>query len=850
MRLDRRAGELIDRSSPLTFTYDGRRVDAFRGDTVGSALYADGVRVFSRSFKYHRPRGLLCCSGGCAGCLMEVDGIPNVRTCIHPVRGGETVKPQGALARDPLVLVDRFGGPFTPVGFYYRMLARPRRAWPHVEALLRSMTGLGRAGGPRDARFDSRFEQVDVLVVGGGRSGREAAARHEAAGGRVVLVDERPDRAEPLPGVEVLAPARALAVYEGLLVPVLAERTMIRFRAGRLVFATGALEQPLVFPGNDVPGVMTPEAVRRLLAFRVAPGSRAVVVAPGAGEIAELLRSEGIEVLEAVDLDSAPQPVLRATTGRVELNGRPLECDLLVASAGRQPAWALPAQAGATVAYDATRGVFVPASLPDGVEVVGAAAGEGAGAVAPPAKSEAKGRCFVCLCEDVTTKDVERAVLEGFDSIELAKRYTTVTMGPCQGRLCQLTSIRAVARAAGEGEAAIGTTTARPPWLSTPLGAFAARHHAPGKRTPMHGRHEELGCEMVWTGIWRRPHSYSDHAAETRAVHRTAGICDVSSLGKLLVSGPGAVAFLERAFPNRYANLAVGRVRYAVLNTDTGRVIDDGTVIRLADEDFLVTTTSTGVDVVFESFLRWSGEWGLDVAIANVSSALAGISLSGPAARELMEQLTTADVSPEGFTYLDARELPVAGVPALAIRIGFVGELGFELHFPAAFGEHVWDAVLEAGDELGVLPYGVESLKTLRLEKGHILVGQDTDSESNMFEQGLGRMIAFEKEHFVGKLALEHLRDAGDRRLLVGFRTDDGTVPREGTSVLRGGRLLGRVTSSRWSEELGAAIGLALLPPEASEAGERVEIDVDGRLVGASVHVGAFFDPEGARLRS
>jgi sarcosine oxidase subunit alpha len=595
---------------------------------------------------------------------------------------------------------------------------------------------------------------------------------------------------------------------------------------------------------------MTPEAVRRLLAFRVAPGSRAVVVAPGAGEVAELLRADGIEVLETVDLDEAPQPALRASAGRIELDGRTLEADLVVASAGRQPAWALVAQAGGRVEYDAARGIFVPASLPEGVEVTGSVAGEGAGAVPPPAKAADKGRCFVCLCEDVTTKDVDRAVVEGFDSIELAKRYTTVTMGPCQGRLCQLTSIRVVARATGQGEEAIGTTTSRPPWLSTPLGAFAARHHAPGKRTPMHGRHEEIGCEMVWTGIWRRPHSYSDHAAETRSVHQAAGICDVSSLGKLLVTGPDAVAFLERAFPNRYANLAVGRVRYAVLNTETARVIDDGTVIRLAEEDFLVTTTSTGVDVVFESFLRWRDEWGLHVAIANVSSSLAGISLSGPAARELMERLTTADVSPEGFTYLDARELPVAGVPALAIRIGFVGELGFELHFPAAYGEHVWDAVLEAGEELGVLPYGVESLKTLRLEKGHILVGQDTDSESNMFEQGLGRMIAWEKEHFVGKLALEHLRDAGDRRLLVGFRTHDGTVPREGTTIARDGRLLGRVTSSRWSEEVGAAIGLALLPPEAAADGERVEIDVDGRFVGASVHVGAFFDPEGLRLRS
>jgi sarcosine oxidase subunit alpha len=862
MRLPGRPGERIDRHERLAFSYGGRTIEAFRGDTIGSALWAAGERVFSRSFKYHRPRGLYCCSGDCASCLMEVDGVPSVRVCVQPVRGGEQVRAQvgrGSLARDPLVLVDRLGGPFTPVGFYYRTLIRPRRAWPHVERLLRAMTGVGRIDGALALeRFDTEHRQVEVLVIGGGRAGRAAASRHATRGRSVALVDERDDRGGELPGVEVITPGRALAVYEGNLIPVQAGRLLIRFRAQRIVFATGALDQPLVFAGNDLPGVMTPGAVRRLIEdWRLAPGRRAVVVAPAATALAELLRGAGTDVLAAVDVGAGGSPSLRAVGRRgrltaVALDGRTLACDLLVASAGRQPAYSLLAQAGVSVEYDPGAGVFVPRAVPEGVEVAGSATGDGVATVPPPDPSMPLrgGRCFVCLCEDVTVKDVKRAVLEGFESIELAKRYTTVTMGPCQGRLCQLTSIKVVAQATGEGEAAIGTTTARPPWSPTSLATFAGRHHAPGKRTPMHGRHEELGCELVWTGNWRRPHSYTDHVGETRAVHESAGAIDVSSLGKLLVSGPGAVAFLERAFPNRFETLAVGRVRYAVLNTDTGRIIDDGTVIRVGEEDFVVTTTSTGVDVVFESFQWWRDDWDVDVRITNVSSALAGIAVSGPAARTLMERLTSADVSNEAFPYLHARQLPVAGVPALVIRIGFVGELGYEFHFPAAYGEYVWDTVLEQGAPLGIRPYGVESLKTLRLEKMHILVGQDTDSESNMLEQNLGRMVGWDKDRFVGKTALVHLRDSGERRLLVGFRTHDGTVPREGTSIVAGGRPIGRVTSSRWSVETGAAIGLGFLPPELATDGRSIQIDVEGGLVGGTVQTTPFFDPDGTRLRS
>ncbi len=861
MRLPARDGERIRRDETRTFSFDGTPVDAFAGDTIGSALFAGGRRVFSRSFKYHRPRGLTCASGGCASCLMEVDGEPGVRVCTRPVRGGEVVRSQslaGSIDRDPMRLIDR-AGPLTPVGFYYRLGIRPKAAWPHIERLLRRLTGVGRAAeaGPGEDRSDVEHRQVDVLVVGAGRAGREAAARHVAAGREVVVVDERVEHADlRIEGAEVLAPAAALGIYEGRLVPVHAGGLLHRIRARHIVVATGTIEQPLLFDGNDLPGVMTPGAVRRLIElWSLRPGTRAVVLAAedGALHAAGLLRDAGVEVAEVVDLRDGPRTVRaharRGLLASVSVDGRRIACDLLVASAGRQPAYSLLAQAGCAVRYDEARGVFVPDELVDGIELAGSVAGGDASVLAPDRAGPPGSRAFVCPCEDVTVKDLGRAVREGFDGIEIAKRYSTVTMGPCQGRLCHLHSVRVLAAATGQGEAALGTTTARPPWTPTPLGALGGRPHVPGKRTALHDRHLRHGATYVWTGIWRRPDHYGDAAAEIRAVHEGAGLMDVSTLGKLLVTGPEALAFLDGVFPNRIATLQPGRVRYAVLNTDTGRIVDDGTVVRLAEDALLVTTSSGGVDQVYEAFLLWIAERGLDVEVANVSGALGAVALSGPRARDVLARVTDVDVSNERLEYLGARQGTVAGAPALVMRIGFLGELGFEIHFPSTAAEHVWDAMMAAGAEFGIQPLGVEALKALRLEKGHIIIGIDTDSESTMLETSLDRMIAWDKGPFVGRDALVRMRDRGADRRLVGFVASD--LPREGTAVLVGDAIGGRVTSARHSAVSGRVIGLAYVPAAVAHDDARFEMDMgEGRRATATVHLAPFHDPDGERMRA
>ncbi|MGH3105190.1 MAG: glycine cleavage T C-terminal barrel domain-containing protein, partial [Gaiellaceae bacterium] len=559
---------------------------------------------------------------------------------------------------------------------------------------------------------------------------------------------------------------------------------------------------------------------------------------------------------EVVDLRSRTVHRIEAKGRRgllrsIALDGRRIACDLAVMSGGAQPAYSLLAQAGARIEYDVARGIFVPVDLPPNVEAVGSVTGAGGrAAVPPPSIVEGDGKPFVCICEDVTVKDVKRAIAEGFDSLELAKRYTTVTMGPCQGRLCQLPSIRLYARENETDEAALGTTTARPPWTPVSLGVLAGRGYEPAKRTSIHHRHEELGARMMWTGDWRRPHSYGDPPAEVRAVHEGLGLIDVSTLGKLVVSGPDAVPFLERLYPNRFGDLATGRIRYGVLGTDAGRIMDDGTIARLADEEFYVTTTSTGAETVVEWFEWWNAVWGLDVEIVNLTGALAAVNVAGPRSRELMDRLTDHDMSKEGFAYLDAKRAPVAGVPCLLLRIGFVGELGYELHFPSPYGEYLWDTILDRGADVGVVPFGLEPQRVLRLEKMHILVGQDTDSESNALEAGMPWIVKLDKDDFVGKWSLEQVRERGFRERLVGFELTNGVLPPEGGQVVVDGRPSGRVTSARWSEQLGRAIGMAWVRPELAQEDASLMLMVNGRLEEARVRLRPFFDAEGERLRS
>jgi sarcosine oxidase subunit alpha len=385
-----------------------------------------------------------------------------------------------------------------------------------------------------------------------------------------------------------------------------------------------------------------------------------------------------------------------------------------------------------------------------------------------------------------------------------------------------------------------------------PLGALAGRPIEPAKRSAIHPRHRELGARVLWAGDWRRAYDYGDPQGEAQAVHDAAGLIDVSTLGKLIVRGPEAGEFLDRLYPNRFANLKPGRIRYGVLTSDAGRIMDDGTICRLDDESFYVTTTSSGAGAVEQWFSWWLADWRMDVALTDVTQGLAAVNLAGPRAREIMGRLTDLDCSNEAFAYLDAKHAHVAGVPALILRIGFVGEVGYEIHFPAAQGKHVWDAILEAGAQDGIRPFGLEPQRILRLQKMHILVGQDTDSESTPYGAAMPWIVKLDKdEDFIGKWALEHAAEHPSETALVGFTLPDGDVPTEGAAVLDGrGEPIGQVTSARHSRQLGQVIGMAWVPAEMASDGAAITISDETRRLRAEVLTRPFYDPDGEVLRS
>ena len=949
-RLPEQPGERIDRATKVAFTFDGKRVEAYEGDTIGSALYAAGQRTFSRSFKYHRRRGLMCCAGQCPNCIVAVDGAPGARACTEPVREGIKVQHVNAasLEFDPLRATDVVGGPFTPPGFYYKTFIRPRRLWPVYEKVLRNVAGLGKLRerqAEREWRTEYRRRHADVLVVGGGIAGLRAASAAAELGADVVLVDEGPEPGgqqliergdEPIgtllaqardAGVEILERASALGYFDGL-VPVWQEDILHQIRAARHVFATGAIEQPLVFAGNDLPGVMLAGGARRLAQlYSVSPGRRAVIATTSDRGIdaAAALRQIGVQVVAVADL----RPEASAAAGALRRDGIPVfggftvveakgskavqeaviapvqggdehgfECDLLVVSGGAIPATSLLLQAGARSAYDPARAHFGLAGAPDGVYAAGEVAGlddddsieesgERAGlraahalglgsdesrareqalnervraargripdlAVAPPVSGAGRGKCFACLCEDVTDKDVHISIEEGYDSIELSKRYTTVTMGPCQGRMCQLPAVRLMAQETGQSLEQVGTTTARPPWVSVPMGILAGRPAEPAKRSAIHGRHRELDATIKWAGDWRRAYDYGDPEGEALAVNQAAGLIDVSTLGKLLVRGPDAGDFLDRLYPNRFSNLKPGRIRYGVISSDAGRIVDDGTICRIDDETFYVTTTSSGAGAVEEWFSWWLADWNLDVQLTDLTQGLSAVNLAGPNAREIMALVTDLDCSNEAFAYLDGKQALIAGVQCLILRIGFVGEVGYEIHFPAAYGEHLWDALIKAGAAHGLRPFGLEPQRILRLQKMHILVGQDTDSESTPFGAAMSWIVKLDKEQdWIGKWALEHYQEAAPTTELVGFSLANGYVPTEGAVVVDAqGLPAGQVTSARHSPVLGRTIGLAWVPNAVAKDGAKITISDEGRQTVAEIQTKPFYDPEGEVLRS
>jgi len=879
--------------SMASFNFEGKRVPLQDGDSIAAALYRSGVRTFNRSLKYHRRRGLYCVTGDCPNCLCNVNGAPGVRSCTTSAEDGMTVKRETGWPnadRDLLSVADKAGHRFMPVGFYYKVFTRPKAAWELAEKVIRRATGVGRlpVGSPSQPK-PSRHAHTDLLVIGAGVAGLAAARAAAGRGESVMVVDEGAVGEKVAPGptldlittlsdelrandnVTLLERHTAIGIYDGGMVPVVGPDALVQVDPERIVVATGAVESHAVFAGNDLPGVFLGRGAARLAGVHnVAPGKTAVVAfsGPEGAEHMMTLQACGVEIAAAVvpaeiaHLVPAGTTVLRdgkivSAEGNKHVSAVVVEtptgvdtlaCDTLVLSLGFAPRDALLRMA--TIEKVSAAGDVVwPGCSPDEVveraTKIGADGGDSSGsreAEGPPMGSAG----YVCLCEDVAVKDLRNAWDEGWRSSEILKRYTTATMGPCQGAMCgrHLAAFAAAGSTVKAPRSGV-RTTARPPARTVRLEDLAgAVHEVIEKRTALHEEHIAMGARVDWSGSWKRPYNYGNTADEYRAVRERVSVMDVSTLGKFLIAGRDAQVLTERVYTCRIEGLEPGHSRYMLALDEAGYVMDDGLICAAEDGRFYVTSTSGGADRMESGLRNWADRWDLDVHIVNQTAMLGAINVCGPHARDVLVKLSGDPLDAGAFPYASHREITVAGVPCRAIRVGFVGELSYELHHPRSRSVELWRALIEAGAEFRIRPHGLDTLDLLRLEKGHIYLLQDTLPDDHPAKLGLDWAVGADKSHFVGKMALERMSRIPVERKMIGLEFD--SQPQRGAPLYLGDDVVGRVTSCAHSPALGKYIGLGWLRAvNGSFPTSLRAVDVVARVAPTP-----FYDPEGARLRA
>jgi len=977
-------GGQIDRTVPMNFNFDGKSYQGYAGDTLASALLANDVRLMGRSFKYHRPRGVMTSGSEEPNALMELRSggrqEPNSRATVTELFDGLDARSQNrfpSLKFDFMAVNDRFSN-FLTAGFYYKTFMWPRAFWEKIyEPIIRKAAGLGSISLEDDPDgYDKGFLHCDLMVIGSGPAGLMAALTAGRAGARVILAEEdfitggrlnaETHTVDDMAGsawaqsimaeltsmdnVRVMTCTTVIGAFDhgiyGALERVsdhLAEpetgkprQILWRIYAKRALLAAGATERSIAFENNDRPGVMMAGAVRAYAnRWAVTPHSQIAVFTnndDGHRTAADLI-AKGVDVSAVIDVRADAPAVDGAelfagaqvvnSTGRLGLKSVQVRlqsgelcdvpCGALAVSGGWNPNVHLTCHQRGKPVWNEGLAAFVPGrDLPVGLSVAGAANGDFSTAAALKTGSElaaqaltdlgiqtsvievpetedapvnltpfwhvaeGKGRAWIDHQNDVTVKDIKLAHQENFRSVEHLKRYTTLGMATDQGKTSNMGGLAVMAEMTGKSIPETGTTIFRPPYTPVSLGALAGRsvgkEFHPTRETPSHKWAVEQGATFVEVGNWLRaqwfPQKGETHwrqsvDREVIATRKSVGICDVTTLGKIDVQGADAAIFLNKIYANAFAKLPVNKVRYGLMLREDGIAYDDGTAARLADDHFVVTTTTANAVLVYRNmeFARQCLWPDLDVQLISTTEAWAQYAVAGPNARKLLQKVVDAefDISNDAFPFMACGEITVCGgLRARLFRISFSGELAYEIAVPTRYGDALIRKLMEAGEEFEVVPYGTEALGVMRIEKGHA-AGNELNGTTSAVNLGMGRMVSKKKDCIGNVLSERDGMNMADAPHIIGLRPVN---PSE--SISAGAHLMksdgeisaktdqGYVTSAAYSPILNSSIGLAFLKDGGSRMGEtlRVVNPLEGGEVLAEVVSAHFVDPEGERLRA
>ncbi len=972
---NRIAGGQVDRSTTLKFSFDGKQYAGHDGDTLASALLANGVRLMGRSFKYHRPRGPLTAGSEEPNALVQLRigarQEPNTRATTAELFDGLTATSQnrlGSLSFDLLAINDRLSN-FLTAGFYYKTFMWPKAFWEKVyEPIIRNAAGLGSLSLHDDPDvYEKGFLHCDLLIIGAGPAGLMAALTAGRSGADVILADEdfrmggrlnaetfaigdasgadwaaaTVAELTSMPNVRLLPRTTVIGAFDhGIYgaverisdhlatpAPDKPRQILWRIYTQKTVLAAGAIERPIAFENNDRPGIMTASALRTYAnRFGVAVDQRNAIFTNNddGHRTATDLHAKGVKVTVIDTRTDAPKSQdyevlagaqvvntmgrLGLTFAQVRLQGgseRTIECSALGTSGGWNPNVHMTCHQRGRPTWNADLAAFVPNDLPYGMTVAGAAMGDlsTAGALAGGAKAAqtalglttplptipdaedapvnitpfwyvaGSNRAWVDQQNDVTVKDVKLSHQEGFRSVEHLKRYTTLGMATDQGKTANMGGLAIMAELAGKTIPEVGTTIFRPPYTPVAIGAFAGRHRGqdfhPKRLTPTHNWAAEQGAVFVEVGNWMRA-QWFPRAGETTwresvdrevmATRGSVGVCDVTTLGKVDVQGADAATFLNKIYCNGFAKLPVGKVRYGLMLREDGIAMDDGTAARLAEDHFVVTTTTANALPVYRhmEFVRQCLVPDMDVQLISTTESWAQYAVAGPNARRVLEKIVDQDISNDAFPFMACADITVCGgLRARLFRISFSGELAYEIAVPTAYGDALIRRIMQAGAEFDITPYGTEALGVMRIEKGHA-AGNELNGTTSAQNLGMGRMVSTKKDSIGAVLSRreglntdDDLRQVGIKPVDPADKTPAGAHLMAADGPVDAAHDQGYVTSACYSPTLGHHIALAFLKDGVNRIGEQMRLvsPLTGVDVAVEICSAHFVDPEGVRLR-